>query len=744
MIPLGARIRLIVCIALAGAAAGVPARADYPIGHPDVPKVVVHADAEQFQVYPKHPRLFFRDTDLAAIRKRIGGDYRRQWSMMAEALERHLRKQDLEKYAKNPYLKAWSVGRNMAFAALVTGDSRWRDWALRWADLMAAADPNLDSTDDDYRGRLMSLAVAYDWLYPWLLDSRRAAYGRAIVAHVERNWHFAQRPNFIGGHSRWGHFSLAAGLLAVVTEKPELRPKLLQVRRNLLAGFHPAQGWIAADGGYHMAWTYSAPYTDARNHCIWSSATNECVYYPWREHLPYLFLYGDHGDGTYPNSGDAYSWQGGLSEGADTLAVAAGVFKNRHAAAMLKPTWDGFYELLYGDPRVRPMAPDDPSDPLPLARHFAPSGVVLVRDRWDERTTHLAFKSSSFYSMNHHHRDENAFTLSYRGPLAIDSGYYDRYGSPHWWNYYTRTIAHNAVTVFDPAQEFHVREKLSNDGGQVFREEPAKLEDIRPGGPASLDGIVRYEHHDAFTYALGSAGKAYDPERVRLAQREIVYLRAVDRPHPVVIVFDRVESVRPEFEKTFILHAARQPTVQDSRCQIENGGGRLTCLTLWPERPRLRLVGGPGNEFSVQGVNYPPERLAGPWRAIAGAWRLEVAPPEKQTRDDFLHVLLVDDVESPRAEPGCATRLAGENCLGVEVGGWAVVFPRQREVSSPLSYTFPARASRHLIVGCPLGRRMQASVSNQPPLHCTAGPGGIARFDLPGKSSGTIRVQSIP
>ena len=56
----------------------------------------------------------------------------------------------------------------------------------------------------------MSLAVAYDWLYPWLSVDRKTAYSHSIVLHINRNWHFGEKPNFVSGHSRWGNFALAA------------------------------------------------------------------------------------------------------------------------------------------------------------------------------------------------------------------------------------------------------------------------------------------------------------------------------------------------------------------------------------------------------------------------------------------------------------------------------------------------------------------------------------------------------
>jgi len=44
--------------------------------------------------------------------------------------------------------------------------------------------------------------------------------------------------------------------------------------------------------------------------------------------------------------------------------------------------------------------------------------------------------------------------LNYKGRLLIDSGQYDSYGSGHWKNYYTRSIAHNTMVAYDPDEEY--------------------------------------------------------------------------------------------------------------------------------------------------------------------------------------------------------------------------------------------------------------------------------------------------
>ena len=665
-----------------------PLHAEYRIGEAAIPSVVVQPDEAAVSVHPGHPRLFFRDTDLPEIRRRITNEFAPEWQEMMGHLENEALNVDPARFAEGRYLKVWQTGRNIAFAAVVTGEERYIRWAKAWAHKLATS--GTGGNDAEYRGRLQSLAVAYDWLYHLFNDAERAEVEAALLAHLDKNWYFASRTtNYVGGHSRWGNVTLAAGLLALVTEHPDLREKLLIVRNHWINGYFPFQAWVAQDGGFHMGWAYSAAYLTADINFLWSVATNESLFYPWQAKIPHFWIYGRQGDGMFPNTGDAYSLRVEPALNSRNLhLVAAGVLKDPYAAWSLKPSWDRFPDILYGDKRVTPRAPDDPANPLPLSRHFRTAGVVMARDRWDEASTVLQFRSASFYSENHHHRDENSFTLHYRSRLAIDSGVYDEgrdgdqkggYDGYHWRNYFTRTIAHNAIVVYDPEQTYNVRgNPIPNDGGQPFRDrEPTSLAELQPGGWASLDGIIRYEDTPEYTYATGDATKAYDAERVRLAQRDIVYLRGTSRPHPVVVVFDRVESTNPTFVKRFLLHTVNQPKLNGPLAVTENGGGRLSSLTLLPEKAKFERVGGPGKGAWVDGQNYPPIRNWNKPVDIKSAddWRLEVSPAEPRLRDHFLHVLFVDDAGARPVDPKDVVLTKNDTAATVRLDGWELTFP---------------------------------------------------------------------
>ena len=663
-----------------------PAYADYRIGQSEIPAPLVHEDPARFEVYPRHPRLFFRETDLPEIQRRIAGEFAPEWEQLTTDLEARAMRADPAQFAQGQHLKAWTTGRNVTFAARVTGEERYIAWARAWADALVAAGPV--GNDSEQRGRLQCLAVAYDWLHPWLSTDERRRIGDAIVSHLDTLWYFANRStNYVSGHSRWGNMTLAAGLLALATDRPELHERLLVVRDHWVHGYFPAQGWIAADGGYHMGWAYSLAYLSGGIHNLWSSATNESVYFPWQAKTPLFWIYGRQGDGTYPNTGDAYTNLSDLNEPAARalLQIAAGVLKDPYAAGMIRASTDPFSDILYGDKRVEPKLPNDWRSPLPLGRHFRNAGIVIARDSWGPDATVLQFRSVPFYSANHHHRDENSFTLHYRGGLAIDAGLYapyegqGAYGNSHWLNYFTRTIAHNAIVVHDPEQRFDFDGKpISNDGGQPYRAEPRRLEDLQPGGAAALGSVTVFRDERHYTYMAGDATRAYDPERVRLAQREIVFLRGPTRSNSVVIVLDRVESTRPSFRKAFLLHTVNEPVVNRNRLVTHHGGGRLTSVTLLPKGAELGLVGGGEREAWVDGRNYPWDKNAPLAKVIEpGAWRLEVSPNTPAMRDTFLHVLFVDSARSAPVSDDAARLIEQGSHVGVQVAGWEVLFPHE-------------------------------------------------------------------
>jgi hypothetical protein len=123
----------------------------------------------------------------------------------------------------------------------------------------------------------------------------------------------------------------------------------------------------------------------------------------------------------------------------------------------------------------------------------------------DRLRTSVFFKSSPFGSVNHSHADQNSFVLYAKGVvLAMDSGVYDYYNSPHWRNYYKQTRAHNAITV---------------DGGQGQSLGPTGL-----GERAASGRLTRFQQSAAYDVAGGDASAAYAGLLSR-AKRTLVFIR---------------------------------------------------------------------------------------------------------------------------------------------------------------------------------------------------------------------------
>jgi hypothetical protein len=83
--------------------------------------------------------------------------------------------------------------------------------------------------------------------------------------------------------------------------------------------------------------------------------------------------------------------------------------------------------------------------------------------------------------------------------------------------------------------------------------------------------------------------------------------------------------------------------VTDDTWYGDQDQGRLFCRTLLPADAVLQTVGGPGQEFMADGVNYPISNDPNDITDMMGRWRVEVSPGAPRTADVFLHLIQVGD-----------------------------------------------------------------------------------------------------
>jgi hypothetical protein len=488
------------------------------------------------------------------------------------------------------------------------------------------------------------------------------------------------------------------------------REKVTQCFANILE----TTEFATPEGSYHESMDYMR--------ITWASLTllaelqrtttgiDPAHHYSMFRNIGNTYLYKLLPDGTPSREGDN---EYPILDARDTSVIGYAVnrFKDPYGAWLLRNS--GFFakqwtlpvlEFLWNDPEVTPRDPSLASEnELPGQKYFPGVGHLLLRDGWTKNSTWIEFDCGP-YLAKHQHLDQNQINIYRGGYLAIDSGAdYTDSESPHYLNYYRRTVAHNSVLVYDPAEKFFWSENLlpaANDGGQRMNSSrywntirsPKDWERTRDLWDLGMMRVVDYvpgQYH----YALGDATKAYSSDKMKKFTREILYAPA----HNLLFVFDCVVSTKPSFRKAWLLHGVNEPSVdQDSGqgtaeakefrnantfCFRENKGELLVHLLL-PRESVVTRRGGPGNEFYTpgndnggpwgSGANWPLEPAqAGPlpqdpklvhmWKTfwgedfsqispsnrrnvVPGAWRIEVSPSVPAEEDFFLHVFEIGDL----------------------------------------------------------------------------------------------------
>ena len=563
----------------------------------------------------------------------------------------------------------------------------------------------------DWRGHAQAwpIALAYDWLYDRWSESQRAALRGKVaeacdylieVIRVERHSPY----NAILYNAP---FQALVGCAIVLYQddvrgEPVMRftydlwkNRVLPVWRQVMGrhgGWHEGGEYVGVGIGQAI---YRVP-------AMWRHATGEDLFASepgLRGFLDFL-VYRTQPDGMSFSWGDTSSLTRIVP---DALPLA---LEYRHAAAYglrgapREPGPTGWPWGPFPDPGLNDP---DAIRRLPLVRYFDGIGLVVARSDWGADATYVTFKAGDNY-WSHSHLDQGAFTIYKGGPLAIDSGVYGpSYGSDHHMNYTYQTIAHNAITVTDPADRMPAPGKersrpIANDGGQRrigsgWGVEPAPLDlaeweakreiyhTARMENLVDRDGIVVATADLTPAYTNARSGQGTFSHRTRRVER----LRRVfgyDRIDDVVVVFDDVRASNASFRKRWLLHMIDKPAIGPGRFTVTvpaagrpgRGGGRLEGYVLLPERAVLEAVGGRGAEFLVDHRNYDEDgRLKDLVSRLRdgnpppGAWRIELSP-EQEALDDLFLVVMVPSAAGASA-PHTVTRIRDGSRVGCEITG---------------------------------------------------------------------------
>ncbi len=443
--------------------------------------------------------------------------------------------------------------------------------ALNLASWNSSGATSFKAHDQAGRSVAWTLALAYDWLYPEFSEAERA---RLVAAISDRLGEILSKGPYglddgrkldANPYDSHGAVTLAR-VSAICTVMAGVAPQFDTCFRNTVPRYlkRPVP-WGGDDGGYANGTSYGQWDTPSTHLVVWDllqeSIGVDLTATPWAQGYGKFITYflppgtptGLFGDGAEKNWRDVWATQA-----------------KAYAARVPSPLADWYARQQFGEDAAKlyfllapyrdwsKTPPHIPAD-TPNAIHLPSIGWVAMHSKLADRGRNsVYFKSSPYGSFNHSHADQNSFVINSRGqPLAIDSGYYDYYNSPHWKGWYKQTKAHNVMTF---------------DGGV------GQLHDTM----AAKGKITQFETTAAYDLVTGDATQAYGGALTR-AGRSMVYVRP-----GVLLVFDSLASASPRTWE-WNIHALRPMAVTGERSiEIEKDGKRLC----------VEMLHGPDMDFS--------------------------------------------------------------------------------------------------------------------------------------------------
>lgn len=619
---------------------------------------------------PEHPRLYFRQSQVAELKTRF------QDPTLQPLLE------DMRRAAQ----KDTQVRLELeALEYLINPDrEKSRATITRTVELLRKC--KLADRQDACRetGRMMTTgAIVYDWLYALLTTEEKNMMIQELMrlAKTQECGYPPGRMGSVTGHASEAMImrDMVSAGIAIYDESPEM---YTLAATRIFSEHVPVRNWLYPGHAYHQGDSYGPYRYGWDTFALWifdrMGAGN--VFNPEQHYVPYYYIYGTRPDGQRLRGGDTFSGSAALGQswsvGPGWVLAGSyyrdGVLIGEHDRLGKTRGNNGIFEFLWRDTSVKPQ----PVSVLPQSKYFAePFGWMIARTGWGENSVIAEMKVNAYNFVNHQHLDAGAFQIYYRGALAIDSGVYagdaGGYGNPHNKNYSWRSVAHNTVLVYDPAEKFSDDGSYGNDGGQRLpnnRREARNLEILKSAGYQTgkvlAHGFGPLPEKPEYTVLQGDITAAYSA-KVSSVIRSFVFLDLKNDQVPAAfIVHDRVTARNPDHKKYWLLHTIEEPQLQACGATVDRqenqSQGRMHLDMLLPEPANLALskIGGEGKEFWVFGKNFPnaiAAKRSGQASFEPGAWRIEATPKITSGTDTFLGVMQVTDRKT-------SGRLTVNNC----------------------------------------------------------------------------------
>jgi len=644
--------------------------------------------------------------------------------------------------------------------------------------------------DDGQSWNLSVAAVAYDWLYhcPAFGEQEKALVRSRIARFTEDVIVVLRTDDDVFNNHSWYHLRAVFLAALALMGEDERAPQWLEFAQGYWKNnLEPALELL--DGGWHEGISYSTR-ASLQNLGMWlaalesSSLPLEDTFARMSEEGDWLRrftrFYAAHvlPDGSLIAYNDV-PWfvAGGTWDNARLFMITARKYRDPLAAWLLQSIvrrgleleplhiW---YYLLWYDPSV-PAA--GPQGVLDKSLRLCPEAYDLffMRSSWDDpQATVVTFHAGDWFGA-HDHLDVGHFSIFREKPLAIDAGVYASMNTPHYVNFYGRSLAHNTLLVHDPEEHFQVPARrgveVFNDGGQRvvvsldgrstqynfnvdlwhdnrldgFHFERATVLDwhVSPELDFVRADITRAYNSDFF---CGHGRGRRNRPKVEAVVRGLVYLKP-----STVVVYDRVTAKDPSFAKTWQLNTADQPYLGgEGTFMALNGPAKLAGRTFLPQQAKREVWGSNRRPFFLAGRDMHHHNDYTGFPVTPGGWIIRVSPAERNLEDEFLHLLVAGRAEDTAEKLLAGWSLVPAQGAAVLAGNDAVlVFPRD-EPWEKISFKGPgsAKALTAYVLGVPDDALYAVEIEGAgaaPALKPAEGV-GVLTFELRGKGLVVVRM----
>lgn len=551
-----------------------------------------------------------------------------------------------------------------ALAYVMTSDAKFAAEAIARIEKHPIPDGVITNLNSSFPS-MAAVATVYDWCYDKLSDDQKKKWRAWIAKEFE-----AMKDQYVEGYHNYGvkaahAFALCGYALrgddaladVMLKEAYERRWKGLMVpacKAGLAGGaWAEGEGYGSTTASVVMEIVEAARCADGKD--LAGEASDFLA-----GRLPYLMFLEMPG----VNDGGRRLWINGdmnrkrnwddvlqqrlelqeMLKGTD-LAAFAQEYAEQKSAPKCQYNSMNWLDVLWRDRSL----PRKPLETFKLSHLAVGHGTVLMRSDWSENATHVGFVAGPLLS-SHAHADAGHFTIWKQGELVTNAG--DYRGTNGRWalDAYIRTVAHNSLLIYDPAEKMKARhEAVLNDGGQLGYD----------GTEGRMEGakIVAYDARRAYTYVCSDLTAAYNKAKTPAVRRQIVYLR----PDTVVIA-DRVASSDANFQKVWQCYLAGTAKAEGKVFHTDNGKAKLRADVLLPADGQVKLLGGQDKAVDVFGTKVAQPEGNG---EDGPAWRAEVRPGAARTDDSFVVVLRAYE----GAEPPAATVKLEGNALKFTIPG---------------------------------------------------------------------------